>query len=141
MPKFIDASCEDDLKDVTFAFVCVDKGSSRAGIFDLLMKLSIPFIDVGMGLDRKQNAINGTLRATYSEPSNAQKMRDWGLAELSDRPDDEYRVNVQIAELNALNACLAVVRYKQLKGFYLDENNLDHMLFKVNDIKIHGEAR
>ncbi len=94
-----------------------------------------------LGLNRKQHAINGTLRATYFEPSNAKKMRDWGLVELSDRPDDEYRVNVQIAELKALNACPAVVRYKQLKGFCLDENNFDHMLFKVNDIKVHGEAR
>jgi ThiF family len=139
--KYVDESCTEDLKGVTFAFVCVDKGSSRREIFDLLMKLNIPFIDVGLWLDRKQHAINGTLRATYFEPLNAKKMRDWGLAELSDRPDDEYRVNVQIAELNALNACLAVVRYKQLKGFYLDENNFDHMLFKVNDIKVHGEAR
>lgn len=141
VPKFIDASCEDDLKDVTFAFVCVDKGSARRGIFDLLIKMKIPFIDVGMGLDRKQHRINGTLRATYYEPENAQKMIDLGLAELSDRPDDEYRVTVQIAELNALNACLAVLRYKQIKGFYLDENEYGHMLFKVNDIKIYGEER
>lgn len=141
LPKFIDESCIEDLKGVTFAFVCVDKGSSRRGIFDLLMKLEIPFIDVGMGLNRKQHAINGTLRATYYEPANAQKMRDRDLAELSDLPDDEYRVTVQISELNALNACLAVVRYKQLKGFYLDENGFDHLLFKVNDIKIHGEPR
>lgn len=141
VPKFIDASCEDDLEDVTFAFVCVDKGSARRGIFDLLIKMKIPFIDVGMGLDRKQHRINGTLRATYYEPENAQKMIDLGLAELSDRPDDEYRVTVQIAELNALNACLAVLRYKQIKGFYLDENEYGHMLFKVNDIKIYGEER
>jgi hypothetical protein len=139
--KNIDESCVEDLKGVTFAFVCVDKGSSRRAIFDLLMKLAIPFIDVGMGLDRKQGPINGMLRATYYEPAHAQFMRDRDLAELSDREDDEYRVNVQIGELNALNACLAVVRYKQLKGFYLDENNFDHMLFKVNDIKVHGEAR
>ena len=52
--KFVDATCEEDFKGVTFAFVCVDKGSSHAGIFDLLMKLGIPFIDVGMGLNRKQ---------------------------------------------------------------------------------------
>lgn len=141
VPKFIDASCEGDLKDVTFAFVCVDKGSARRGIFDLLTKMKIPFIDVGMGLDRKQHKINGTLRATYYEPRNAQKMIDMALAELSDRPDDEYRVTVQIAELNALNACLAVLRYKQIKGFYLDENDFGHMLFKVNDIKIYGEER
>lgn len=141
VPKFIDASCEGDLKDVTFAFVCVDKGSARRGIFDLLTKMKIPFIDVGMGLDRKQHKINGTLRATYYEPQNAQKIIEMGLAELSDRPDDEYRVTVQIAELNALNACLAVLRYKQIKGFYLDENDFGHMLFKVNDIKIYGEER
>jgi len=139
LPKFVDASCEDDLKGVTFAFVCVDKGSSRRGIFDLLIKLGIPFIDVGMGLNRKQGPINGTLRATYFAPENAQAVIDRDLAELGDRDDDEYRVNVQIAELNALNASLAVLRYKQLKGFYLDENGFDHMLFKVNDIKIHGE--
>ncbi|MDP1628481.1 ThiF family adenylyltransferase [Parvibaculum sp.] len=141
LSKFIDESCIEELKDVTFAFVCVDKGSSRRGIFDLLMKLQIPFIDVGMGLNRKQYAINGTLRATYYEPANAQTMRDRNLAELSDHPDDEYRVTVQTAELNALNACLAVIRYKQLKGFYLDENGFDHFLFKVNDLKIHGEPR
>ncbi|MFW8643153.1 hypothetical protein ACOJBO_12075 [Rhizobium beringeri] len=141
LPKFIDESCIEDLKDVTFAFVCVDKGSSRRGIFDLLTKLQIPFVDVGMGLNRKQHAINGTLRATYYEPNRAQEMRDRNLAELSDRPDDEYRVTVQIAELNALNACLAVIRYKQIMGFYLDENHFDHMLFKVNDIKIHGEPQ
>ena len=140
-PKFIDASCELDLKGVTFAFVCVDKGSARRGIFDLLIKLGIPFIDVGMGLDRKQHKINGTLRATYYEPGNAQKMVDMDLAELADRPDDEYRVTVQIAELNALNACLAVLRYKQVVGFYLDENDYGHILYKVNDIKIFGEVR
>jgi hypothetical protein len=38
------------LEGVTFAFVCVDRGSARAGIFDLLISRGIPFIDVGMGL-------------------------------------------------------------------------------------------
>lgn len=141
IPKFIDPSCGDDFKDVTFAFVCVDKGSSRRGIFDLLMKMQIPFIDVGMGLHRKQGPIDGKLRATYYAPANAQAMRDRDFAELSDQPDDEYRVNVQIAELNALNACLAVTRYKQLKGFYLDENDFDHLFFNVNDMKVYGEER
>ena len=41
--KFIDDSCAADLDGVTFAFVCVDKGSSRSGIFDLLILLSISY--------------------------------------------------------------------------------------------------
>lgn len=141
VPKFIDPSCEEDLKGVTFAFVCVDKGSARRGIFELLMKLGIPFIDVGMGLHRKQDKLNGMLRMTYFETANAQTMMDMGLVEIADNPDDEYKVPVQTAELNALNASLAVLRYKQVIGFYLDENDFGHILFKLNDVRIFGEAR
>ena len=32
----------------------------------------------------------------------------------------EYERNVQIVELNALNAALAVIRWKKHRGFYLD---------------------
>jgi hypothetical protein len=55
--KYVDRSSVDDFNGVTFAFVCVDKGSARAEIFDLLISLRIPFIDVGMGLNRKQGAL------------------------------------------------------------------------------------
>ena len=113
-PAFIDASCHDELDGVTFAFVCVDKGSSRAGIFDLLISKGIPFIDVGMGLNRKRGPINGLLRTTYYSAEHGQEVREKDLAPLSDDPDDIYRTNIQISELNALNACLAVIRSKQL---------------------------
>lgn len=103
-PKFIDASCSEDLDGVTFAFVCVDKGSSRAGIFDLLLSKSIPFIDVGMGLRRKKGSLYGMLRTTYYSAQDGRKLREKGLAEFSDSPDDIYKTNIQIAELNALNA-------------------------------------
>jgi hypothetical protein len=115
--KFIDASCTDEFEGVTFAFVCVDKGSSRSGIFDLLISKRIPFIDVGMGLQRKEGALNGMLRTTHYPIEHAQKLREKGLAQMADNPDDIYRTNIQISELNALNACVAVVRFKQLRGF------------------------
>jgi hypothetical protein len=50
--KYVDRSSTADFEGVTFAFVCVDKGSARAEIFDLLISMRIPFIDVGMGLPR-----------------------------------------------------------------------------------------
>ncbi len=140
IPKFIDASCTEDLRGVTFAFVCVDKGSSRAGIFDLLIAMGIPFIDVGMGLDRKRGPLNGMLRVTNYPTARAREMRDKGLAELVDNPDNIYRTNIQIGELNALNACLAVLRFKQLRGFYFDEANFYHLLFGLGDQMIHGDA-
>jgi hypothetical protein len=137
--KHIDVSCGGELDGVTFAFVCVDKGSSRAGIFDLLIAKGIPFIDIGMGLDRKAGPIDGMLRVNYYPPERAAELRGHGLAPLFDDPDDIYRNNIQIGELNALNACLAVIRFKQLRGFYLDEAQFYHLLFGLNDLSIHGQ--
>lgn len=138
--KFLDNSCTETLDDVTFAFVCVDKGTSRASIFDLLISKSIPFIDVGMGLNRKRGPLNGQLRATYYPPVNGQNIRNMELAPLADNPDDLYKTNIQISELNALNACLAVIRFKQLRGFYYEELPIYHLLFEVGDFKIVGES-
>jgi hypothetical protein len=138
--KFIDSSSETDLEGVTFAFVCVDKGSSRSGIFDLLISKGIPFIDVGMGLDRKRGPVNGMIRVTCYSKENAQAVRDKGLADMSDQPDDIYRTNIQISEINAINACLAVIRFKQLRGFYFEETPYYNLLLEIGDLKVAGES-
>lgn len=139
--KFISADCIEDLDGVTFAFVCVDKGSSRAGIFDLLIMKGIPFIDVGMGLHRKNGGLGGMIRATYYPPEKAAQMKERNLAELQDSPDNLYRTNIQIGELNALNASLAITRFKQLRGFYTTDDPILHLLFNVADLKIISETR
>ena len=56
-----------------------------------------------------------------------------------DHPDDEYRTHVQISELNALNAALAVVRFKQIRGFYFEEIPYYHLLFGLGDLKALGD--
>ena len=139
VPHYVDSESGDAFKGVTFAFVCVDKGSSRAAIFDLLISLGIPFIDVGMGLKRAGGPLSGMLRATYFAPGRAQDMRSKGLAEMHDGPENLYRTNVQIAELNAFNAALAVMRFKQLRGFYIEVDPLCHLLIDLADLKIVGQ--
>ncbi|RYE59878.1 MAG: ThiF family adenylyltransferase, partial [Oxalobacteraceae bacterium] len=136
----IDADTAHLLDGVTFAFVCVDKGSSRSGIFDVLIERGIPFIDVGMGLNRKHGALDGMMRATLFGVEDAIQMRERGLAETADTPDGLYRANIQIGELNALNACLALIRYKQIRGFYRDTEGLKHLLFGINDMHLVGES-
>lgn len=138
--KFIDSSSAADFEGVTFAFVCVDKGSARAEIFNLLISRGIPFIDVGMGLDRNRGPVNGMLRATFYSAEHGQKMCDKGLAEISDQHDEIYRTNIQISEINALNASLAIIRYKQLRGFYLEETPYYNLLLEIGDLKIVGES-
>jgi hypothetical protein len=138
--RFIESSSSAELDGVTFAFVCVDKGSARSKIFDLLISKGIPFIDVGMGLDRKRGPINGLIRATHYSSENAQKIRDKGLAAMADEPDDIYRTNIQVSEVNALNACLAVIRFKQLRGFYFEEIPHYQLVFEIGDLKVVGES-
>ncbi len=130
---FIDESSMDELEGVSFAFVCVDKGSSRKGIFDLFLKLRIPFIDVGMGLKRKEGLLAGTIRTTYFSIEKGQQRSERGLAMIADNPDDIYKTNIQIGELNALNASLAVMKYKQIRGFYFEEDPIYQSVFRVED--------
>lgn len=138
--KRIDASCVEELEGVTFAFVCVDTGSSRTAIFDLLIAMKIPFIDVGMGLKRKNGSLAGQARVTYYPPEKALELRALNLAEMHDGPEDMYRTNIQIGEFNALNATLAVTLYKQLRGFYFTEAGLVQLLFRLSDMNIICES-
>jgi molybdopterin/thiamine biosynthesis adenylyltransferase len=137
--KFVDESSGDDFVGVTFAFVCVDKGSSRKGIFDLLLSNAIPFIDVGMGLRRENGPLTGMLRVTYYSKEKGETIRQMALADEADDPNDIYRTNIQIGELNALNACLAITKFKQLRGFYAESETPFHFLFDIADLKTAGQ--
>jgi hypothetical protein len=41
--------------------------------------------------------------------------------------DDNYRSNIQIAELNAINAALAVIRWKKHREIYADIGTPQHV--------------
>lgn len=137
--RYITADSVEDMQGVTFAFVCVDKGQARKEIIDLLIKSKIPFIDVGMGLEKIDDSIGGTLRTTYFDTINPQRNLVEGRVPLTDLPDHEYRNNIQISELNALNACLAIIKYKQLRGFYRDDANYCHSLLTLDSQQLLGE--
>jgi hypothetical protein len=136
----IDRDSGAEIENITFAFVCVDKGSARAGIFDLLLSRHIPFIDVGMDLRKKETGLTGMLRTTYYPADRGEWVRSQGFAELNDTEAGLYHTHVQIGELNALNAALAVVRFKQLRGFYADDENFCQLLWGVMDMGTAGES-
>ena len=133
--KLLDRTSTNEVAGITFAFVCVDKGSARKEIVDLLIDRGIPFIDVGMGLLRRRGELLGMLRTTYVAPVGAEPVRELTLLPLADEPDAEYKVNIQIAELNALNAAMAIIKFKQLRGFY-GGKSADHLAFDVADLMV-----
>lgn len=44
----------------------------------------------------------------------------------------EYRRNIQTAELNCLNATLAVLRWKRFAGIYRDEGKEHHSVYTIS---------
>jgi len=109
------------LSQMDIVFVCVDTGDSRREVAELLERVGCDFIDVGMGLllDGERAQVFGQLRTTLSTPDAREQARQH--MPLSGGADDAvYAQNIQTAELNALNAVLAVTRWKRARGFYAD---------------------
>jgi hypothetical protein len=115
-----------------FVFLCMDKGEAKKLIVKKLEEWGIPFIDVGMGIDLTDDALGGILRVTTSTPQKRAHVWEKDRIAFSDGDgNDEYSRNIQIADLNALNAALAVIKWKKLFGFYRD---LEHEHFSTYTI-------
>lgn len=111
----------EQLDAMDFVFLCLDKSSIKAVVIAKLEERNIPFIDVGMGVELVDGALTGLLRVTTSTPEKREHVRDKSRIPLTDGAiNDEYSSNIQIADLNALNATLAVIRWKKMFGFYHD---------------------
>jgi tRNA A37 threonylcarbamoyladenosine dehydratase len=118
------------LNDMSCVFISIDKGSIKRSIAQHLIAKGILFIDVGMGIERVEDALIGTLRVTTA--NNVKNDHIYNRIPLNDDPNDEYNSNIQIAELNSLNAALAVIKWKKCLGFYNDLENEFHTTYSIN---------
>jgi hypothetical protein len=113
-----------ELAGFDFVFVAVDHGPSRRVIVDYLRQNGIAFIDVGVGVEKEEldgvgTRLAGTCRVTLATREKHDHI-DQRLNFGDEGGGDLYKSNIQVADLNALNAALAVIRWKQHMGFYLD---------------------
>lgn len=121
------------LDDVDFVFVCLDSIEARAFLIPELEKRDLPFIDAGLGLRLTDGRIMGQVRVTTSTPAMRAHVHDNGRIPATGSDDDDlYRSNIQVADLNRLAATLAVIQYKQLRGFYADTEAEYHCVYTVD---------
>jgi hypothetical protein len=117
---FLEPSNAGLLDGLDFVFVCMDVGSAKRAVIERLIANDTPFIDVGMGVVLDDGQLSGIVRTTTSTAAT----RDIAAPHISFAEGDvganEYSSNIQIAELNALNAAIAVIRWKKLLGVYRD---------------------
>lgn len=106
------------LREFDFVFVSIDDGPSRLVIVDWLSRNGIPFVDCGMGLNRSLVGLNGVVRVTGTDRAAFEQALNTPYLPTTNPENGEYRKQAQVAELNALNATLAVIRFKQYFEFY-----------------------
>ncbi|MDQ0839179.1 ThiF family adenylyltransferase [Sphingomonas faeni] len=121
------------LDHVDFAFICIDDGVSKRPVIERLERNGTAFVDLGMGLEVTEAGILGSVRVTTSTDSMRSHVRDGHrIPFAAGGAPDAYETNVQVADLNALNAALAVIKWKRLRGFYAAGASEHHCLFSID---------
>lgn len=119
-PVKLDHTNVELLNGTTFAFLCMDAGEDKRVVVQKLEALGVPFIDVGMGLELVNDSLGGILRVTASTPEKRDHIHGGRISFAGGGERDIYASNIQVADLNALNAVLAVIKWKKIRGFYRD---------------------
>lgn len=135
----LDQDNVDQLAPMSFVFVSIDEGLAKRTILEYLEATGIPYIDVGMGVWRSEHGLGGSLRITTSTPEH--RNAGHGVARAAGTARDEYDTNIQIADLNALNATLAVIRWKKLLGFYADLEHEHLAIYEIDGNSLLNEEQ
>ncbi len=137
----VDASNVQELADMDFVFLSLTDGSAKQLIVAELEARNLPFVDVGMGIYEVDGMLGGQLRVTTSTPSFREHVHELGRIPFTDGEGNEYAHNIQIADLNALNATLAVIKWKKLRGFYLDLEREHFSVYAIDGNHLLNEDR
>lgn len=132
-PCMITADNVGELRGFDYVFLSVDNTVVRELVVRELRGTHTSLLDVGMGvhLVGETQQVWGTCRVTTLTPEHHEHAgRTMPLTENA--AEDAYRSNIQIADLNALNAMLAVGMWKRLCGFYVDSCQADHFTYSTN---------
>lgn len=107
------------LEQFDFIFISMDSNEDKKLIIEFLVEKKIPFVDAGIGIELVENKLCGQVRTSFvaaGKKDDAIKHVPMGKDDM----ENVYQSNIQIVELNALNAALAVIRYKKHVGCYHD---------------------
>jgi len=135
----IDTTNLRELDGTEFAFLAIDDGPAKKVIIAHLEAVGIDFIDVGMGIYETGGSLGGLVRTTLSRNDPQSRADARSRISFGDDSTNEYTQNIQIADLNALNAALAVIRFKKHLGFFLDLDVTDTSVYMLDSNVVANE--
>lgn len=118
------------LSGLSYVFICIDSNSAKSHIITKLRDYGVTFFDVGLGVNFAEENLIATLRVTTCTSNKYDHIPNrigFGAIE-----ENEYASNIQIADLNAFNALLAVIKWKKMSGFYQDLKQEYNSTYTVN---------
>jgi ThiF family len=142
-PEYIGPENVQLLQGMDFVFLCME-GPTKKPVVQKLEEFGIAFVDVGMGiyLVSEQLSLGGQLRTTLSTPQKRDHVWTKQRIPFSEVAEvNEYDKNIQIADLNALNGALAVIRWKKQFGFYLDQEHEHFSFYSIGGNEITNEDK
>jgi tRNA A37 threonylcarbamoyladenosine dehydratase len=120
-----------ELAGFDFVFLCVDDGPCKKLVIDIFATTGTIIIDAGIDVLLVDQMLLGTCRVTTCSKSKHDHISR-RISMNQDIEGQEYASNIQIVELNALNASLAIIKWKQLSGFYQDLEYEYHLTYSTN---------
>ena len=71
------------------------------------------------------------MRVTASTPEKRDHIQN-RISFAGDGEEDIYESNIQVADLNALNAVMAVIKWKKILNFYRDDEEEHHSTYTID---------
>lgn len=136
---FLDGDNLDLLQGATFVFLASDDAATKPVIIAWLEDRDIPFIDAGMGIEEVDGHLTGLLRVTTSLPGRRDAVHTQNRIPAPAPERDDYGRNIQVADLNAMNAVMAVMRWKRHLGYYADATDEGFSTYSVYANEIANE--
>ncbi|WP_430933278.1 ThiF family adenylyltransferase [Saccharicrinis sp. 156] len=129
----------DELSSFDFVFVCIDDNQVRKSLINYLIVHKVSLIDVGLGVNVIDDKLIGQVRVTSANIQNNSHLDKY--IPSSEGIDNDYVTNIQIAELNSLNAVLAVLKWKKMSEFYQDLEQEFHSIYSINNSYLNNEEK
>lgn len=130
---FVDETNVAELLGYDFVFLCMDSGPAKRLIIETLQAVKRSFIDTGIGVELLATKLQlwGICRVTTSTADQQNHVAQ-RVSCAANEDDDLYARNIQLAELNALCAVMAVIKWKKLCGFYADDDREHDSTYTTN---------
>jgi hypothetical protein len=123
---FITADNLELLGNCTFVFMAAADADDKTAILAWLHERGIPAIEVGMGIRDEGGRLSGLLAVVNHFPG----MPDSAISTATGMPD-EYDRNIQTADLNCLNAMLAIINWKKFLTYYAEIESVDETVYRI----------